>query len=133
MGHSIKSGEREQIRSLQSLARSAGRELEDAVNAYNDAVVNAFAELKEKVDAYNEAITDLGQECDEVHTQLDDVYESRSEQWQESEKGDAFRSWMEEWEVSFDEFEVTEPDEVEFGEDFSAQIYDLMPDFDLDY
>jgi len=133
MGYSIKSGEREKIRSIQNTARSAAMKLEEATSAYNDAVTNAFAALKEKVDAYNEAINDLAQECDEVASQLSEEYESHSEKWQESDKGDAFRSWMEEWEISFDEFDCDEPDEVDFNDSHSDQIWDLMPDFDCDY
>lgn len=130
---SIKSGERQQLKSLQSRAMSAGRKLQDAVEEYNAVVTSAFAELKQKADDYNEVIQALNQECSDIRTQISDAHDSRSEAWQESDKGDAFRSWLEDWDIDFDEVDFDEPDELEFDMDQASQVYDLMPDWELDY
>jgi phosphoenolpyruvate-protein kinase (PTS system EI component) len=100
--------------------------VEDAVLVFNTALAAARATLQESIDAYNEAAEALRGHIADVHRELEDEYDERSEKWQEGEKGEAAKAWLDTLEqfpesvsdLSLDFFpEALEVEELLDGED----------------
>ena len=82
------------------------------VEAYNDRLEELYQELHDTVrklgsDLLSD-IGDLDRSCleeaeefaEEVRDSLTEFFDARSEKWQESEKGQEYQSWIDEWEAA---------------------------------
>ena len=67
------------------------------------------AELVDRIDRLqsdlNAAIEEAEAFREEVHDAQEEYYDERSEKWQEGASGEAYKEWMDEWEVEFEEVE----------------------------
>lgn len=79
------------------------REAEDEVNDAFDTLDSCVSEYNQKADEVNEFLR-------EVEGDIDNYINEQSEQWQESERGEAYSSWLEEWALSVDPIEVERPE-----------------------
>lgn len=80
------------------------------VDAYNDKLAELYQELHDTVEELgSELLSDIGdldrscleeaeQFAEEVRDSLTEFFDARSERWQESEKGQEYQSWIDEWE-----------------------------------
>lgn len=78
--------------------------LEDAISSFNEKLSDLRDGLIEKVNDYNEALADAQSWIEDVKADREGEYEDKSERWQEGEKGQAARAWLDEYEA----FELTE-------------------------
>lgn len=119
--------------------RDVEQELKDAIEWFNDALVDAYARFCDEVDGlYEKAFERISQEhCDDVagdandlaedvYGQLDNYAGDRSERWHESEAGEAFSEWMQEWYIP--ELEIVLPEAPAFEEPMPIE----MPDYRID-
>jgi hypothetical protein len=79
------------------------------LRARQSAVHEAFLALDEACSNYNLAADEMNNLLREIHDDMESYYNDRSEKWQESEKGEAYLSWMNEWDRAVEEVEAEEP------------------------
>jgi hypothetical protein len=60
-----------------------------------------------------------------VVEELQAAFDEKSERWQESDAGEKVRDMISEWEGSFDEPDITEPEDVEFDDEPLRSFRDL--------
>lgn len=80
--------------------------------------------LNAKIEAFNEAVEETNGWVEDVARTIEEYIDERSEKWQESERGDAYGTWKDEWE-NFTLEIVDTVEEIEF-EDF-ADLLDALP------
>ena len=84
----------------------------------------ARGDLENAVSDYNQIVADAAAWRDEIVSEMEDYANERSEKWPESDAGQAFESWKQEWEsASIEEADVEIPEPVDL---------DLPCDDDLD-
>lgn len=120
------------------LDRSISRynaEVEKATERYSNEVFGLYTELVPAVEAYNQAVSGLQEIISDTAERIRDEYEWRSEEWKETEKGECYLEWVEEWEdVHLEEFHIEEPGEIEiegvvgpYGPLKQVMILDIRP------
>jgi arginyl-tRNA synthetase len=123
-----------QIEKKTALVDRAGKArtvLADAIQAYNDALSEAYGNLKIALDEYESERERIASDVEEIASDLRGKWDNKSEKWQESDKGQSAATFVEEWEnVSLDEFEVDEPDEINEPDDMGEIIDALAEESD---
>lgn len=95
---------------IQERLREAAAGLEEAVGTANEAISQAHRSLVEAADAYNEAVEEAEAFRDDVVSEMEGYADERSEKWRDSDRGQAYESWMNQWrELGFDKAEFDEP------------------------
>lgn len=122
---------KEQRRRVEEVAerlRTARTALDNEIEIYNAALNKAWTDLNAKLETYNEAARDAKELAEEVHSDLENFHDERSEKWQESDAGSAFRSWVEEWgNASFDDADRDEPVELDLDQEDYAEALESLP------
>lgn len=108
---------KEQLAERSALAeslRAAAQNITDAVDTYNQTVLEAQTPVQQALTAYNEVVEKAKVFANEVAEELQGEFDERSEKWQESDAGESFQGWITEWDnATLDEAEIDFPDEVE--------------------
>ena len=106
----------------------ARRKLEDLVSVLRDDW-NTFEENRnaENYATFHEHAEEVFDHADSVIAYLEDIFDGKSETWQESENGEAFSALLDAWR-SFREEELTEPDAVDLVETDHLSFVDLAED-----
>jgi hypothetical protein len=78
--------------------------------------ISALTEEKFKKDRYNTKIKELNQFIDDIRSDMQDYYDERSEKWQESDNGQMYQDWIDQWDNCY--LEVDDFLEVNIPEDF---------------
>ncbi len=103
--------------------------LETAIEQFNVAMEAASAKVEQAVEAVNSAITDADSWREGVAAEMEDYASQRSERWQESEAGQNYLAWKEQFEVAFLAVEMTMPDPLEMPDaDDVAELLEQLPD-----
>lgn len=108
-------------------------ELEEAVIAFNEALAEARAMLQQRLDAYNEKAEAVRAMVQDVHRELEDEYDNRSDNWRDGDKGQAVKEWIDTVEAfpeqvmdaSIDEFPETLEFEAVIGDDPADDFNEL--------
>jgi hypothetical protein len=99
-----------------------------AVGGFNEAMAEAWKHVEESLAALNTAVVDLNAFREEVVQGMEDFAGERSEKWQESEAGQAYESWKDEWDgCRVEEVELERPADVD-EPDVSFEDFDGLPD-----
>ena len=85
-------------------------ELVARLKAAGEDVAKYITNVNLAITQYNEIVGEVETFRDGVVQQMDTFYDERSEKWQESDAGNAYQSWKDEWE-GLDCSEVDEVDE----------------------
>jgi ClpP class serine protease len=108
--------------------REAAQEVESKVGNYNAARDQAWADVEAAVEHYNTVRGEAEELRDEVVNDAQAAIGDKSENWQESDKGQEAASWVEEWEnLELDELSVDEPDELSADEPSHADDLENLP------
>lgn len=77
----------------------------------------------------NETLRDADSFREQVHAEMEEYFEERSEKWQTSEEGEKFSAWLDSWEALIDEVELEEPVPIDPPDmmDFDYEIYPEEP------
>lgn len=104
-------------------ARDAHKALSDAIDKYNAEIEKANAirtdaidQFAQAVTAYNDEIEGLNAYRQDVANECQDIYNERSETWQEGDKGDALQAMISTWEETFEAFDFSAPEELPTAE-----------------
>lgn len=116
----------ELLRKLREEVRSYQDDLEAEIHAFNEhldvrreKVESALSDLNTKIEEANSFI-------EEVRSEMESYFDEKDEKWQEGEKGEAFQSWMQEWDN-----ELETLDEIDFPEhiDVTLAVADTFDQF----
>ena len=87
--------------------------LEDAVSTFNAAVEELKAPLLAALEKYNEIVEEARGFVEDIASTADGQFDDKSEKWQEGDKGQAARNWIDAWQNEpFDALEIAFPDEL---------------------
>lgn len=114
---SLTSKQAEQLSDLQEKLQSASEKVESAVADFNTNVSELWNDLVlESLNDYNNLVEQAREFVEDRSEQMQSQYEDKSEKWQQSEKGEAFQEWINEWEEAqseLEEIDLTMPVEVD--------------------
>jgi uncharacterized coiled-coil DUF342 family protein len=100
--------------------KASSETVEEAIDQYNQTMQEAWEKIEEAVSSYNEAIAQASEFKEEVY--------SEAQEWQESDKGQSYQEWIDEWEADLDEIEVEQPDELEVPDMEASDSLENLPD-----
>ena len=100
------------VKLVEELQEARG-ELEDAVSVYNAAVAELKAPLDAAVEKYNDVLEEARGFAEDIGNTADGEFDDKSEKWQEGERGQAAREWIDaRQQAAFDAYEIEYPDEL---------------------
>ena len=92
--------------------------LEDAVSTYNAAVEALKAPLLAELGKYNDIVEEARGFVEDIANTADGEFDDKSEKWQEGERGQEARDWIDAWQNEpFDALEIAFPDELILPDD----------------
>ena len=113
--------QQKQLKQLTSEVEKLKDELNSAATVYNEVVGGAFARINEILSELNDKIAECNDFREEIVEQMQEFSASRSEKWHESENGEAFQKWMDDWgEDELESAEIAEPEMIEDDCDLPA-------------
>jgi hypothetical protein len=127
----VKRLSKDQEQTKQGLVAAALRkrdDLEKQVEAYNAAVQAAWEKLTAAVEDVNAAITDLNTFIDEAVADMEAHIEGRSERWQESDAGQNYVAWKDQWlAATLEDVELDQPEDIDVP-DMPVEQVEELPD-----
>lgn len=93
--------------------RDALAEVNRQIDTFNAAMDEHWRAVEDAVSVYNEAVGEVNGWLSDIHSAQEAHYDEKSEKWQEGERGEAYQSWMQEFENEVEEAEVSKPDDVD--------------------
>lgn len=110
----------------QDSASKAHGTLCEALAAYNTALDEARGALAIAVDAYNEARETTQEIIVEIGEELREVFDAKSEKWQESDAGESAGSFISTFEdCELEEFSPDMPEDLEEPDDIGDALSEL--------
>ena len=85
----------------------------------------AFESLEQATFEYNELIAELNEAKASVAGRIEDYMHSLSDEWQESEGGEAYQEWLEQWEEEAEDADSPMCDHSEAG-DLCVSVEDFL-------
>ena len=102
--------------------------LEDAVSEYNTTLAEAWNEVLSAEEAYNAAVGEAQEWLKDRAAEIQAYIDERSEQWQDSDRGKAYGAWKETFDLSLDDSDLDEPDELHVQVDNHADTLSALPE-----
>lgn len=103
-------------------------EVELAINHFNEQMIELFAAVEEAIESYNGTVRDAAEYVSTIAQDAESAFDERSERWQESERGERFREWVDEWmNVVLDEVQIEQPEEVDVPDLCAAETLENLP------
>lgn len=113
-----------QFEELQMKLRKSFDELEEEVVNCNSTILAAWEKVEASRGAYNEIVAEVETFREEIHSAMEDFSSDKTDRWTESDRGQAYHAWMEEWGESWDELELEQPAEVSLEPDRSVEDFE---------
>lgn len=100
--------------------RDGRGKLEDAVSTFNAAVEELKAGVVTALESYNEVVGETRGFVEDIASTADGQFDDKSEKWQEGDKGQQVREWIDAWQNEpFEDVEITFPEELELPDEES--------------
>jgi hypothetical protein len=80
-----------------------------------------FQAVEDAVGAYNEALGEARDFVEDLASAAEDDFSSKSDKWQEGERGEAARSWI-------DALQEFAPEDIEAPEEEAAEALESLPE-----
>ena len=107
--------------------RAAFEALEQAVDTYNEAMQNQWEAVDAAMNAYNDVAVEATTWQENVASDIQDYIDSRSDKWQESERGQAYLAWQGEYESSdLEDITIDQPDSLELSTGDQAETLEAL-------
>jgi hypothetical protein len=121
---------KDQIRRKDELIKAiaeAKAKVEDAISIYNADKATAFEKVEYEIDKYNSVIESIIDLQNEVAEEMQDYMSERSDNWHESDAGQEYADWNNEWEnISLEALEDSYPEDFEMDiEDVEEKLNEL--------
>jgi len=99
---------------LISEVRLKGADLENAITGFNEGLEQLRGPVTDALAAYNEALGAVGSFAEDLHREQQEEFESKSEKWQETERGQEVSNWIDGIEgLTFYDVEMDIPEDIE--------------------
>jgi hypothetical protein len=111
------------IRSRDEIAaaiREAQNGLEKAVDAYNETIQKQKEIVEAALEKLNDNIADAETWREQVAADQEDYVANQSERWEESDAGQAYKSWQNDFTITFEAVSIDFPEKVEMPEGDAA-------------
>lgn len=129
MAFKLSKQERAQRDDLCARLNAARATLDEKVEDVNDAVQTAIDALEAAVASYNDVLEEARGFVADIVAQGEEDIDDKSERWQEGERGEAARAWVDEWECAqLDDVELPTIDLLEIADDDHASTLETLPD-----
>jgi hypothetical protein len=111
------------------VALSDARAILDAkIEDVNDALQTAVDALEGAITDYNSALDDARNFVVDIVSQAEEDFSDKSERWQEGERGEIVRAWIDEWDnAQLDDIDAPEIERIAIDADDHADILDQLP------
>ncbi len=86
--------------------RKKAKVLNSTIVTYNQAIEPLSEAIGKARDDYNELLEQARTLASSITEPAQDIFDAKSDKWQESDKGLQVRSWIEQWEVSLDDVDL---------------------------
>jgi hypothetical protein len=108
--------------------RQAMEELTEAVEGWNEMVRTKWeTDVNSFLADYQGAVSEANELRDQIHSEMVEYFDNKSEGWQQGDRGDAYQTWMDEWDHEFATFEIEAPEEIDTPEDDVADLMEQLP------
>ena len=109
--------------------QTAHAALESAVEAYNDLLTRHWGNVDEASTAYQHIVDEVKGWCETIAEQIQEEIDGHQEKWQDSERGQVFVSWQQEYEqVNFEGLELDKPEPLSLDVSDQSEVLDGLPD-----
>ena len=102
-----------QKRDLLSRYEQAKAFLDLAIGGYNAQLEEMRHDVESHADAYNQVVDELNQFIEDIHEAQEEYFDARSDKWRAEEQGDAYSTWMAEWDRTLDSYDPDYPEGLE--------------------
>jgi hypothetical protein len=100
--------------------------LEQQVEAYNAAVAAAWEKLAAAIEDVNAALAELNDFIGGVTGDMEAYADGRSERWQESDAGQNYLAWKDQWlAATLDDVDLDQPEDIDMPEVPIEQVEEL--------
>jgi uncharacterized protein YukE len=100
--------------------------LEKAIADFNAKVAEAFMEVSVAVDDYNGVVEEANGWLADLQSEMQSYADEKSDKWREGDAGQAYESWMSEYEgAELNAVEISEPEALDTPDDETAKLADL--------
>ena len=99
-----------------------------AVTKFNETMTFAWDGVAGALEAYNSVIQEANAFREQVAADQQSYIDDRSEKWQESDAGQAYEAWKQEWEGTLDELQMDPPQEAEEPDLSAADTLEGLPE-----
>jgi hypothetical protein len=96
-------------RALAADLSARGRALNVAVSTFNRDIAPLVQHVAEALDSYTGSPGRARDLADNIVTAAQEAFDTKSDKWQDSEKGEQVRHWIEQWEMSLDSVDLDLP------------------------
>jgi hypothetical protein len=117
-----------EIEAALNVLREVAAELNQAIEAYNEALDPLREKIEAAVSDYNEKLAELKAVYSEIHAEAQAYYDDRSERWQESYAGQEYQEWLDSLESpEIEEIEIDLPEPLDHPEIPDFEDYSWLP------
>lgn len=127
---SLTSRQAEQLSDLQEKLQSASQRVESAIADFNANVSELWNDLVlESLNDYNNLVEQAKEFVEKRCEQMQSCYDGKSEKCQQSEKGEAYQEWLNQWDeaqMELEEIDLTMPVEIDTPDFPAVEAIDAL-------
>lgn len=113
---------------IQADLAAAREDLDQKVEDVNDALQTAIDALNDALAGYNEKLEEARSVVADIVSAAEEDFSDKSERWQEGERGEAVRAWIDEIEqVMLDDIEAPEMEPIVLDAEDHADLLEQLP------
>ena len=98
------------------------------IQKLNAEIALQWEDIESAKEAYNQTIQEANALQEEIASDIDNYVGERSEKWQEGEQASRYEDWKGQWEESFDECDLDEPEALQELEDTFSEDLENRPE-----
>ena len=98
------------------------------IQKLNAEIASQWEDIESAKEAYNQTIQEANALQEEIASDIDNYVGERSEKWQEGEQASRYEDWKSQWEESFDECDLEEPEGLQELEDTFSEDLENRPE-----
>jgi hypothetical protein len=106
---------------LRDKLEEARSTLDEKVAAEIEIIEDAYAGINEAIEKYNDVLSEARGFVEDIASERDGEFDDRSENWQEGERGQATREWI-------DSLQTAADSELEAVEEIAFEAPDVSPE-----
>ena len=103
--------------------------LETEVELFNEALAQHWGRVDDACIAYQRVVDDVRNWCEDVATQIQEEIDSHQEKWQDSERGQAFVQWQQEYEqADLEDINLEQPEPLSLDINDQSEVLEGLPE-----